>query len=154
MSGTIGARALIPNPALRRLGFLVGDWRTAGTHPAFPDQPLHGRTCFAWHEGGAFLVMRSEVDHPQFPDGVAIIGSDDSGKFAMTYFDERGVSRLLDVVVGDGAVTWRHDDPEFAQTLTITAEDSGKRLVSQGRMSRKSAPWEDDLSQVFLRDEA
>ncbi|MEO7505156.1 MAG: hypothetical protein ABIT69_08250 [Sphingomicrobium sp.] len=117
-----GARALIPNPALRPLEFLIGEWRTTGTHPLVPGKSLSGRTSFAWHEGGAFLAMRSEVVDPRFPDGVAIIGSDaDAGTFVMTYFDERGVSRLLEVTVGDRSVTWRHDDPKLAQTLTITA---------------------------------
>jgi len=117
-----------------------------------PGVTLTGRTVFEWGEGGAFLVMRSEVTQPEFPDGVAIIGSDGaSGRFAMTYFDERGVSRLLDVTVGDRTVTWRHDDPKFTQTLTITADGGGDRLVSRGRMSKDGGPWTDDLSQVFTR---
>ena len=97
--------------------------------------------------------MRSEIDDPQFPDGVAIIGSDDvAGRFAMTWFDERGISRLYQVTVGDRTVTWRRDDPLFSQSMTITAEDGGDRLVSKGRMSEKGGAWVDDLSQVFERD--
>ena len=96
-SSRIGAEALIPNPALKPLEFLVGEWRTTGSHPMVPGKILRGRTSFAWHEGGAFLIMRSEIDDPQFPSGLAIIGSDDvAGTFAMIYFDERGISRLLD----------------------------------------------------------
>jgi hypothetical protein len=147
-----GARALVPNPALKPLEFLIGEWRTTGTHPAFPGESLPGRTSFSWHEGGAFLVMRSEVDQPQFPDGLALFGSDDgAGRFAMLYFDERGVSRLFDVTPGDRSATWRRDDPDFAQEVTIAAE-GGDRLVSRGRMSKKSGDWTDDLSQVFVRD--
>lgn len=150
-SPSTGSGALVPNPALKPLTFLVGEWRTTGSHPMVPGETLAGRTSFSWHEGGAFLVMRSEVDHPQFPDGLAIIGSDGgSGKFGMLYFDERGVSRLLDVTIGDRTVAWRHDDPEFSQLLTIAAE--GDELVSKGRMSRKGSEWEDDLSQVFTRE--
>jgi hypothetical protein len=150
-SSPTGAKALFPNPALKQLEFLIGEWRTAGSHPMVPGETLHGRTSFSWHEGGAFLIMRSQVDKPKFPDGVAIIGSDGgSGRFAMIYFDERGVSRLLDVTVGERSVTWRHDDPEFTQTLTIKAEGDG--LLSKGRMSRKGGEWEDDLSQVFTRE--
>ena len=146
-----GGRALIPNPALAPLGFLVGEWRTAGTHPLVPGETLNGRTSFAWHEGGAFVIMRSQVDHPQFPDGVAIIGSDGaSGKLTMVYFDEREVSRILDVTAANGSVTWRHEDPEFTQSLTIASE--GDTLVSKGRMSKKGGVWEDDLSQVFTRE--
>jgi hypothetical protein len=151
-SSSIGAKALIPNPALTRLAFLIGDWRTTGTHPLVPGKTLVGRTSFAWHEGGAFLVMRSEVDEPRFPDGLAIIGSSDvAGTFAMIYFDERGTSRLFEVKVGDGTVTWRRDDPDFAQSNTITVQDG--TLVGRGRMSTEDGSWTDDLSQVFEREE-
>ncbi|MES2043724.1 MAG: hypothetical protein V4475_07590 [Pseudomonadota bacterium] len=151
-SPIIGAEALIPNPALRPLAFLIGEWRTRGSHPLVPDEILAGRTSFAWHEGGAFLIMRSEIDEPRFPSGVAIIGSDDvAGTCAMTYFDERGVSRLLEVEVGERTVTWRRDDPTFSQSLTITAGTGADTLVSKGRMSRDGGPWVDDLSQTFTR---
>jgi len=62
-----------------------------GNAPAPPGQALGGATPFAWHQGGAFLIKRRQVDEPGFPNGVAIIGSDDTaGKFIMTYFDDRG----------------------------------------------------------------
>lgn len=113
---------------------------------------LSGRTSFDWHESGAFLIMRNEIDDPRFPDGVAIIGSDDgAGTFAMSYFDERAVSRLFKVTVGEGGVGWRRDDAEFAQSVVIEAQGEG-RLVSTGRMSVKGGPWTDDLSQVFERE--
>ena len=150
-SPDIGAEALIPNPALAPLAFLIGEWRTAGTHPLVPGVTLDGRASFSWHEGGAFLIMHAEVDEPRFPSGIALIGSDDtSGAFAMIYFDERGVSRIYRVEVGDRTVTWRRDDPDFAQSMTIAAEGAEK-LVGKGRMSQKGGPWTDDLSQTFTR---
>ena len=96
--------------------------------------------------------MRTEVDEPQFPGGVAIIGSGVAGNSTMLYFDERGVARLFDVTLGDRTLTRRRDDPDFAQSATITAED-GDRLVSKGRMSKKGGAWTDDLSQTFERAE-
>ena len=87
-------KAEIPNPALKKLNFLVGEWKTVGTHPLVPDTIFHGHTSFDWLEGGAFLIMHSEIDEPQIPSGIAIFGSDDSNKeFYMLYFDERHVSR-------------------------------------------------------------
>lgn len=51
---------------------MVGEWRTSGAHPLLPGVTLrHGRTSVSWHDGGAFLVMRSEVDRPDIPSGVA-----------------------------------------------------------------------------------
>ena len=149
----IGAATRIANPALKPLAFLIGAWRTTGTHPLVPGKKLSGRTSFAWYEGGAFLIMHSEIDEPRFPDGVAIIGSDDgAGIFAMNYFDERGVSRLYRVEVGAGMVTWRRDDPALSQSVTITAGDDGDTLTSTGRMSQDGGPWGDDLSQTFTRE--
>ena len=149
----VGAKAQRPNAALRPFEFLLGEWRTTGTHPMVPGKKLSGRTSFAWHEDGAFLIMRNEVEEPDFPDGVALIGSDkEANTFKMIYFDERGVSRVMEVAVTEGSVTWRHDSPTFAQCLTITVD--GDRLVSKGRMSQDGGPWQDDLSQTFDRIEA
>lgn len=154
-SSTVGAQALIPNAALKRLEFLIGEWRTTGLHPEVPGRSLTGRTSFAWHEGGAFLIMRSEIDEPLFPSGVAIFGSDDvAGTVAMVYFDERGVSRIFRVTAGDGTVTWRRDDPQFSQSVTITVADGGDRLIGKGRMAKGDGVWVDDLSQVYVRAEA
>ena len=155
MSGPaiIGTNAQAVNPALRRLDFLLGEWRTEGTHPQLAGQTLNGRTSFERHEGGAFVIMRTHVDHPEIPDGVAIIGSDDgAGTFAMVYFDERGISRLYDLTVGDRALTWRRDDPQLAQTNTIMGGEDGDMLTGKGQMSRNGGAWGDDLSQIFHRE--
>ena len=151
-SDAVAPKAQIPNSALEPLAFLIGDWRTMGTHPVVPGKRLTGRTTFHWHEGGAFLIMRNEVDEPGFPDGVAIFGSDGGGGFRMIYFDERGVSRVFEVEAGEGTVTWHRADPQLAQSVTVTANERGDRLVSKGRMSENGGLWKDDLSQEFERE--
>ncbi|HEV2865485.1 MAG TPA: hypothetical protein VGX37_03150 [Allosphingosinicella sp.] len=141
------------NPSLRPLAFLVGTWRTCGTHPMVPAKTFHGRTSFDWHEGGAFLIMHSEIDEPEIPSGVAIFGSDNGvGTMSMLYFDERGVSRHYAVEAGDRTVTWSRDDPNFRQTQTITAGTGGATLESRGRMARGGGAWEDDLSLTYTRE--
>jgi hypothetical protein len=146
----VGAGARRPNPALQPLAFLVGDWSTTGSHPAFPGEKLPGMTSFGWAEGGAYLVMRSQTVHQDFPDGVAIFSSDGAlGTVMMSWFDERGISRLCPVSVGEKSVTWRHDDPAFMQRVTITSD--GDRMVSEGEMARDGGPWGPDLSQIFVR---
>jgi len=149
----IGPEALILNPALKDLGFLIGNWSTTGTHPQASTKTLRGRTSFSWHEGGAFMIMHSEIDEPEFPSGVAMIGSDDTkGKLAMLYFDERGTSRVFEVTVETGRIAWRRDDPDISQSNVITAEQGGNKLVGRGRISQGGKPWADDLSQVYVRD--
>ena len=77
MISDIASKAKIPNPKLKTFDRLVGEWSTTGTHPAVPDTTLRGRASFAWQDGGAFLVWRSQLDDARFPDGIAIFGSDD-----------------------------------------------------------------------------
>ncbi len=69
----------------------------------------------------------------------------------MLYFDERGASRKYDVILGDNKMTWRRDDLELSQRLTITVEPGGKGLVSEGEMSRNGGGWEGDLSLMYER---
>ena len=147
----LAVRALRRNPALEPLAFLIGRWRTTGTHPGETDSALTGQTSFEWHLGGAFILMRQQVDDERFPDGLTLFGSDDgSGAIRIIYFDERGVSRHFEVSVGDGCVTWERDDPKLAQRLTITRRDAGRSLVSKGRMRENGGAWQDDLSQSFI----
>ncbi len=52
-----------PDPALQRLGFLVGKWKVDGTieaGPAGPGGTMNGVESFEWLEGGFFLVHRWE----------------------------------------------------------------------------------------------
>jgi len=150
MAVDIGGEAKIPNPALQVLAGLVGEWQTTGSHPFVPGLVLHGRASFAWQDNGAFLVMRSEIDEPRFPSGIAIFGSDDAlDSTFMLYFDERGVSRKYDVTTNGNVVTWWRDDPELSQRNTlIVAPD---RIEAKGEMSRQGAAWEGDLSLTYER---
>jgi hypothetical protein len=148
----IGDAALIPNPVLQPFEAVIGEWRTTGTHPLMPGTTFRGRTSFAWAEGGAFVVMRSEMEQPEVPSGVAFIGSDDAaGTLTMIYFDERGVSRRYDVRLTDGVLEWRRDEAGFAQVQSLALDPDGSRIVSTGRMRRDQGEWEGDLSLVYAR---
>lgn len=152
MMRPIGHEALRPNPALEPLSPLIGLWRTTGTHPLVPDTTFHGTTSFEWAEGGAFLMMRSEIDEPGIPSAVAFIGSDDAaGTFTMIYFDERDISRRYLVEVTDGEVSWHRDEAGFAQRMELTIAAGGARMDARGTMSRDGGPWEDDLRLTYER---
>ena len=152
MTTQIGPGAQRPNPALEPLAPLLGVWRTTGTHPLMPGTTFHGRTSFAWHEGGAFVLMRSEIDEPEIPSGVAVIGSDDAaGTFTMIYFDEREISRRYTVEVGDGEVSWHRDEAGFAQRMMLTISPDGTQIEAQGTMARDGGPWERDLQLSYER---
>ena len=152
MTESLTNEAAKPNPLLAPLGVLVGTWSTVGTHPHVPGTTFHGRTSFAWIEGGAFLVMRSQIDEPEIPSGIAIFGTDDSTKeCSMLYFDERGVSRKYEVSVRDNVWTWWRNAPELSQRFTGTIAADGRTIVGRGEMSRDGAPWEPDLALTYTR---
>src|ERR1700704_3163674 len=62
MANNFAHEAAIPNLALKPFDILIGEWKTIGTHPYLPNTTLHGHTSFKWIEGGAFLIMHSEID--------------------------------------------------------------------------------------------
>lgn len=146
----IGTKALKPNPALKPFETLIGEWQTTGTHPYFSGVELHGRASFEWTEGGAFLLMRSQIDHPEFPDGIEIFGSDDkAGTYYMLHFDERGISRKYDVSITKTQLKWWRDDTEFSQHFTMDIHKD--TLISSGEMSRSGKEWEKDLALTYER---
>lgn len=152
MEKKIGREASITNPALKPFGVLVGTWKTVGSHPLLPNRELHGRTSFEWIEGGAFLLMRSEIDEPEIPSGLAIIGSDDkAGEFSVLYFDERGVSRKQQISIEKNVWKWWRDFPGFSQRFTCTISDDGRTMVGKGELSKNDTTWEGDLDLTFTR---
>ena len=153
MSGMIGNEARKPNPALKELEPLIGVWNTVGTHPLVPGKTFHGKTSFEWIEGGAFLLIRSEIEEPEIPSGIAVFGSDNaSGELFMSYFDERDVSRKYDVAIEGNVVRRWRDSPDLSQRMVLTISDDGTTMHSQGEMSRDGGSWELDLQLTYSRN--
>ena len=152
MSKRAKDEASIPNPALEPFGVLVGEWTTVGTHPLVPSTTFHGHTSFKWLEGGAFLVMHSEIEEPGIPTGIAIYGSDDSvGECYMLYFDERGVSRKYQVVLRDKIWKWWRSAPGFSQRFSGTLSEDGLTIITKGELSKDGLSWEGDLGLTYTR---
>jgi hypothetical protein len=142
----------IRNAALIPFSVVIGSWTTVGRHPLLPNQELHGRVSFEWIEGGTFLKMNSEMDRPEFPKGVAIIGSDDSAKtFLMLYFDDRGVSRHYQVSIQGNVWKWWRDFPGFSQRYSVTVSEDGNTMVGKGELSKDGSNWEGDLDLTYTR---
>ena len=84
----------------------IGEWRVEGRHVALPNVLIRGRTVFEWWGGRTFLIQRSTVDHPDFPDSSAMIGATQpGGGLAQHYFDTRGVHRVFDMTFDRGVWT-------------------------------------------------
>jgi hypothetical protein len=145
-------KAHTPNPYLQPLEVLVGTWKTIGTHPFLPGIELHGTTIFEWIEGGAFLRMSTAIDHPEFPDGLAIFGSDNVGQETyMLYFDERGISRKHTFQIQDNRWKWWRDDSKFSQRFSVTIEPDGNTMTGKGEMRKEGSDWEGDLDITYHR---
>ena len=143
-----------PNPALEPFSVLIGSWNATGTHGLLPDVTLHGHTSFEWLENGAFLMMRSEIDEPQVPSAIAIIGSDEStAECFMLYFDERGVARKCQVTLRDHIWKWWRDAPGFSQRYEGTVTDGGNTIIGKGELSRDGSSWDQDLDLTYKRVE-
>ena len=143
--------AAIPNPALKPLSVLVGEWDTLGKHRLLPDT-LHGHTSIEWLEGGAFLVMYSEVTEPGIPSAIAIIGSDDVAEtYFMLYFDERGVSRKFEMTLRDRIWKYWRNVPGFSQRFTGTLADNGNTISGVSELSEDDSTWKRDLALTYTR---
>lgn len=144
--------AAIPNPALVAFQPLIGEWTTVGHHPMRPGITLHGRASFGWVDGGAFLMMRTDVVEPQIPSGITIIGSDDaSSDCFMLYFDERGVSRKYTMSFGDTSFRWWRDAPDLSQRFNVALSEDGRTMIGDGQLSRDGVSWEGDLELTYTR---
>lgn len=144
--------ASVPNPVLAPFSALLGTWNTVGTHSMMPGATLHGRTSFDYLEGGAFVIIRSEIDEPGIPSAIAIIGSDDKKcELFMLYFDERGVSRKFAVSFSANLLKWWRDAPGFSQRFTGTLSDDRNTMIGVSELSRDDSTWERDLELTYTR---
>jgi hypothetical protein len=144
------------------LDALVGEWTTEATHPSLRGTVVQGTAVFEWLRGAKFLLVTARMDHPDFPDSIAIIGDDAidrieagapvaSAGLRMHYFDERGVHRVYDVRIG--AETWElaRDAPGFAQRFSGTFVDGGSKIIGLWKLSRDGRRWDDDLRITYRR---
>ena len=139
-------------PALERLNALVGEWAVEGTGPTDPPLRVRGRAAFEWLTEGSFLVERWDVAHPDFPDGIALIGSDASAEaFRQHYFDSRGVSRVYEMSLGDNVWRLWRDSPDFSQRFTGTFSDDGKTITGRWEKSSDGSNWELDFDLTYVK---
>jgi hypothetical protein len=143
-------------PALQRLEPFVGEWTTEATFPAGGPSGLTGRTTFEWALHGRFLLQRSEVPHPDAPDGLCVIAAVGDA-FTQHYFDQRGVVRTYSMTFTDGIWTLLRDSPDFSplsfwQRFTGTFSADATRIDGRWEKSQdEGATWEHDFHLAFER---
>ena len=149
-----------PNPALRRLDALVGEW---DMQASIGGQPTgSARTAFEWLEG-AFLIQRADAG-PPLPDTpaewlanspfplVTIMGLDEStGEFCMLYADARGACRVSRMTLTDGVWKIWREAPGFFQRFTATVSGDGKTITGRWEGSRDGSAWQPDFDVTYAK---
>ena len=140
------------NAKMKPLAVLIGDWTTEATHPAFPHTIVKGSARFEWLNGERFLILRSETEHPDFPDGISIIGvMEDQTDLSMQYFDSRGVHRVYQVAFDGKALEIWRDAADFAQRVTMALSADGSTLRGVWQLNENDQGYRDDLAITFRR---
>jgi hypothetical protein len=138
--------------SLKRLDVLAGEWETnvSGVE-------AEGRTTFEWLEGGGFLIERSTVDRPEFPNGICVIGATGpEGGLQQHYFDSRGVARVYKMTFTDGVWTLLRDKADFSpldfsQRYAGTFSGDGKTIVGAWQICHDGKTWEHDFDLTYIR---
>lgn len=161
MSDTTTCPTGARNPTLEHLNAFVGEWETEATHPLMPNTVVEGRATFEWLDGGYFLIWRMAHDHPDIPNGIAIMGCDTSGDAdpssggcTLRYFDSRGVSRVYQVSADEGVWRFWRDWPApwgFAQRFTGTLSADGNTITGSSDVSQDGSTWALDLQITYKR---
>lgn len=138
------------NPTLKRLGVFVGTWRWEAS---IDGQTFgSGRSVFAWLEGGAFLIERSDAEQPEFPAGITIISGDDAlGTYCTLQSDSRGISRIYQMRLDNGVWQLWRDEPGFYQRFTGTFGDDGKTITGRHERSDDGAQWDLEFDIIYTK---
>jgi hypothetical protein len=138
---------LPPNPALKQLEALIGEWEVEV--PQFPGP--RGRATFEWLEDGAFLRLHTDAPDPA-PSATLIISRDESsGTYTVLHYDSRGVSRVYQMTF-DGGVwkIWRQA-PGFWQRFAGTISDDGESIRATWEKSPDGSGWEHDFDLIYRK---
>jgi hypothetical protein len=136
--------------AMKDLDVLVGTWQMTASLSV--DLAPAAEASFEWLGDKQFLVQRWRVDHPDAPDGIAVIGVDpDRGTLLQHYFDSRGVARVYDMTFTDGVWRLARVAPGFCQRFTGTLSEDGSVITGSWEFSPDGSTWEHDFDLTYTR---
>ena len=134
----------------------IGEWSIEGRHVALPNVVIRGRSVFEWWGDRAFLIHRSTLDHPDFPDSISVIGATGpGGGLAQHYFDTRGVHRLSDMTFRDGVwtlVRTAASASDFGQRSKATFSADGNTITADVERTEPGAlEMKHDMAVTYTR---
>jgi hypothetical protein len=126
-----------PDPALRRLDALVGDWQMTGNFVGSDEENIVGRARFHWLDGGFFLVQDIEIDFAgQYEvKSHELIGYDsESGAFrSQAYSNLSPVPLAYTWDLRDNTLRISVSEPPLDATLEATISDDGTTFAGGWR---------------------
>lgn len=142
--------------AIRRLEALIGEWRM---EVAFPGAPvLDGAgAVFEWILGGRYVLQRTQIAHPDAPDGMMVISVDPvNGDYTQHYFDSRGVTRLYAMTLSDSEWRLTRDTADFSPldfSQRFLGSFSEDRRTIEGRWETRTdaSDWQLDFRLTYTR---
>src|SRR5258706_11597965 len=145
-----------PNPSLKGLEILVGEWDTEMSDMSFVPDPsarFRGHAYFQWLEGGAFLIMYMGGELGGAPSSaIEVIGRDESAYgYSVLYFDSRGISRIYQMSLGGSEWKLWRNSPEFSQRFTGTFSDDGNTIAARWEKSTDGVRWEHDFNLTYTK---
>jgi hypothetical protein len=140
-------------PDMERLEALVGEWTMEAGPPGGPPWPGDARVSFEWLDR-TYLIERWTVEMPEAPDGIAIIGPDQSGEnLVQHYFDSRGVARVYGMSLDGGVWKLWRDGEDFSQRFSGTFSEDGTRIEGRWEIAHDGETWETDFDLTYVRVE-
>jgi len=144
---------------LAALDALLGEWDVQASFAAGflgPDSPATtvggARTSFEWLAGQHFMIQRFTVENPTVPSGIAIIGAGDRpATLTQHYYDSRGVARVYQMSLADGAWKLWRDAPGFCQRFTGVLSDDETRIDGAWQTSADGLDWMHDFDLTYFR---
>jgi hypothetical protein len=124
---------------------LLGTWEFQMHHVVTPD-PVAGRQRYERVLDGAFVMMHSTYEHPDFPDAIALLTAD-----AFHYFDVRGVTRIFESDLSDTGWSVIRRDSDFWQRSTVRFLDPNSMEGAGEISSDQGQTWEQDYTITYTR---
>jgi predicted enzyme related to lactoylglutathione lyase len=141
-----------PGPATRRLGALVGHWRTEGHVMGDPAVPILGTDSYEWLPGGHFLVHHVDVmvgdEHVQ---ALEVIGDHDHATDAFTAraYDHTGAVTTMQVSVDRDGVWTFAGGADVRARLTVAGD--GGSMAARWERADEGTTWQTWMDLRFTR---
>jgi hypothetical protein len=113
---------------------------------------------FEWALDGQFLLQRSEIDDPSFPDSLMVIAPEGAGGdgYLQHYFDARGITRIYEMHFGDGEWTLLREHADYTaldirQRFRGVFADDDNTIRGEWQSAGEGQSWERDFDVTYTR---